>query len=198
LSRFDGHGNLLGEYWHFGYIEGAYAADLDNDGNMEIVIAGVNDGDLLARTGFIAVLDVSKIAGETESVCTPGFGFTPSRAELYYLRTPHTDTELLESSHPGFSYMRFVPYEQDTAMSFWYSLGSGKGSLEYILSKQMRVVTVNTSSEMEDYRAKLVREGKLKGEVDRNYLENLKSQVRYWDGKEWRREVVKVGHDDLN
>lgn len=68
VSRFDAQGNLVGEYWHFGYVGAIYAMDLDNDGKKEIVCCGMNDanGNVTGRYGVIVVLDPSKIVGKIE------------------------------------------------------------------------------------------------------------------------------------
>jgi hypothetical protein len=35
---------------------------------------------------------------------------------------------------------------------------------------------------------------KLSGKIDQAYLDNLKNGIRYWDGREWRKEWAMVKH----
>lgn len=193
ISRLDAQGNLIGEYWHFGYLTGINSVDLDKDGRKEIVCCGVNDAQgPNGSYGVIVVLDPTGIVGKVESCRTPGFGFAHSRAELYYIRLPVSDIEKAENLVGSHHHMTAVPYENQNALSFWYLEGTHGAGLEYILSEQMRVLAVNTSSVWENLHADLVQQGKVTGKIDKDYLENLKAGVRYWDGKEWSKEVVRV------
>jgi hypothetical protein len=42
-----------------------------------------------------------------------------------------------------------------------------------------------------------VQEGKMVVKLDSMYFGNLKHGVKYWDGKEWRKEVVRVEYDEV-
>ncbi len=195
ISRFDADGKLIGEYWHFGYFGSIYSLDLDGDGKKEIVCCGTNDanGDMTKRFGVIVVLEPSMIQGKIESACTSGFGFAATGAELYYLRLPQTDMQ--QDQDVGVvQNMLTTRYENEDIMSFWYVAGGTGATLEYIFSKQMRVLDVKTSTAFEDLHARLAKEGEVTAKIDKEYLEKLKTGVRYWDGKEWRKGVVRVEH----
>jgi hypothetical protein len=200
LARFDKNGNLLGEYWHFGNLVSIYAVDLYGDGKPEIVCCGTNDaaGDLVNRYGVVAVLDPSKIEGRVESVGSAGFGFPPSQAELYYIRFPRTDIENIDRIRAVVSPMWPVRYENGDAFNFWYTMPSYEIALQYILSKQMRILGIVPTTGYEELHGKWVKEDKLKGKIDSEYLDNLRTGVRYWDGKEWRKEPVRVQHISYN
>jgi hypothetical protein len=200
LARFDKNGKLLGEYWHFGHLVSIYAVDLNGDGKLEIVCCGTNDaaGDLVNRYGVVAVLDPSKIEGSVESVGSAGFGFPPSQAELYYIRFPRPDIENIERTSAVVSPMWPVRYENGDAFNFWYTMPSYEIALQYILSKQMRILGIVPTTGFEELHAKLVKEAKLKGKIDNEYLDSLSAGVRYWDGKEWRKEPVRVQHISYN
>ncbi len=62
----------------------------------------------------------------------------------------------------------------------------------YSFGQDMSVVNVPFETNTARLHQQLVRDGKLAGEFDRTYLDNLKNGVRYWDGKEWRKEVCRV------
>jgi len=54
------HGRVIGEYWHPGHLTCLGAADLDNDGQMDMLLAGVNNGNHQAT---LVVLDPLKVVG---------------------------------------------------------------------------------------------------------------------------------------
>jgi hypothetical protein len=68
-------------------------------------------------------------------------------------------------------------------------------SFEYIFARNMAIIQVKAQDPTGPIHDQLVREGKLTGKFDEAYLDNLKNEVRYWDGKEWRRERVMVSHN---
>jgi len=59
----------------------------------------------------------------------------------------------------------------------------------------MRILQVKSYNTTDRLHLMLAEQGKVKGKIDKKYLEDFKNSVRYWDGKEWRREVVQVNHD---
>jgi hypothetical protein len=59
----------------------------------------------------------------------------------------------------------------------------------------MRAQEVKYASVDVQIHAKLKKEGRISSTFDQNYLEDLKNGIRYWDGKEWKKEWTKVRHD---
>jgi hypothetical protein len=60
VAVLDSHGKLVGEYWHAGHLLHMAQADLDGDGNQEILLTGVNNGYNLAT---LVVLDAHRLSG---------------------------------------------------------------------------------------------------------------------------------------
>jgi hypothetical protein len=60
VAVLDSHGKLVGEYWHAGHLLHMAQADLDGDGNQEILLTGVNNGHNLAT---LVVLDPHRLSG---------------------------------------------------------------------------------------------------------------------------------------
>ena len=60
VAVLDSHGKLVGEYWHTGHLLHMAQADLDGDGNQEILLTGVNNGYNLAT---LVVLDAHRLSG---------------------------------------------------------------------------------------------------------------------------------------
>jgi hypothetical protein len=71
------------------------AMDVDHDGKEELIFLGMNDTPFPDITyGVMAVLDPSKIIGDTESKASLGFGFPAAECERYYLRFPRSDVDI--------------------------------------------------------------------------------------------------------
>ena len=196
VERFDASGRLMGEYWHFGTFYGVYAEDLKQDGKKEVILCGVNDAAPLTEGVFapIVVLDPTKIVGKTESLGSPGFGFTPSSAEVYYLRLPQSDINEASHSKAWVTSMRPVRWDTLEALSFW-QYGTAPQDLpmfEYIFSRNMSLLAVKSEDRTIKLRDSLVETGVLKGRIDATYLDRLKEGVKYWNGKEWTKEVTEI------
>ncbi len=195
LVCLDSQGKILGEYWHFGRLVGIYSTRLKQTQKEELLLCGINDmNDNVPGGSFptIVVLDPSRVIGKTESLLTQGFGFSSSDAELLYIRFPLCDIDTLLKLTPGFSHLIGQMNEE-----LHFVCNSGEPStaaFEYAFSKDMRVLYVRTTNQTMQEHDMLVKEGRLKGALDQKYLENLKNAVRYWDGKEWRKEVTTIHH----
>jgi hypothetical protein len=59
----------------------------------------------------------------------------------------------------------------------------------------MKVLDVKSTSWTNIYYDNLAETEKVIGKIDQQYLNNLKNGVTYWDGKKWRKEVVKVKNE---
>ncbi|MBI5473551.1 MAG: hypothetical protein HY961_14525 [Ignavibacteriae bacterium] len=195
ILRLDANANIIGKYWHFGQIYGMYALDLENDGKTEIVLVGINDVDDTTHHEFaaLAVLDPTKVVGETRSTTAPGFVMPPSTAELYYVGFPHSDMDTALKTNPSIVSMRHI---ESDALHFTSKSRLADSPIliafDYILHRDMSMREVKSNNETDRLHTQLVEQGKVKGRVDAAYLKNLKDGVRYWDGKEWRREVVRI------
>jgi len=60
VAFMDVHGRVVGEYWHPGHLPYLRAADLANDGRMDLLMAGVSNGNHQAT---LVVLDPLKVVG---------------------------------------------------------------------------------------------------------------------------------------
>jgi len=56
----DGKGRTRGEYWHSGHLEAVHLDDLDNDGKLELVLAGM---DLGSSQAVLRVFDAQNVGG---------------------------------------------------------------------------------------------------------------------------------------
>jgi hypothetical protein len=197
IVRLDSKGAEIGEYWHFGNFSGMATIDLGNEGK-KLVAYGINDVNDSSYEQFpaIAVFDAAKIVGKTKSSAATGFDVPISPAEEYYIRLP-----LCDMNHALKVNSNVALFETGSDREILFSTQSGTPdrfpAFSYIFSPDLRVVEVKSTNETLRLHALLVQDGKLTGAIDKGYLDNLKDNVRYWDGKEWRKEVTKVRHDSL-
>lgn len=201
LSRMDPSGNENAQFWHFGHVYVMDTIHVGDSGKKMIVLGGINDTadtlkvDSPIEFPVILVIDPEKIIGQKKSVGAIGFDLPVSDAELYYIRLPLSDIEYVRKLEAA---VRSLIHRQQENITFWVKSDSGTGELitifEYIFDRNMIVKEVKSTNITKTVHARLVAEGKIKSKLDKAYLENLKNGVRYWDGTEWRKEVVRVKH----
>jgi hypothetical protein len=197
IARLDAQGNEIGTYWHFGNVDGLFP--IECNGTKGIILVGINDTPDTVRGEFpvVIVLDPTKIRANRKSSASPGFGLPFSDAELYYVRIPLTDMHIALNQH---AVVRSLDVHRNDVLDFNVAFPSVVGGYEgeenpafdYIFSKDMSVLQVKSTTSAERFHAIMARQGKVRGRIDEEYLENLKNGVRYWDGKEWRKEKVMV------
>jgi hypothetical protein len=197
ILRISARGDVLGSYWHHGQLMGLYQMDLDRSGCTEIVATGRNDadGDIGGSFAAVVVLDPNLIVGKTESLASPGYGVAPARCELYYVRFPFSDmNELVPKTFGDIRNMVFNPSLDSLHMRFVFASATPTGNpmFEYLLTRKMEAAIVKSTDNTDNYHSSLVAQGKLKGSIDQEYLENLKKGVRYFNGRKWVAEAVRV------
>ena len=92
-----------------------------------------------------------------------------------------------------------LTYADNDRIAFWVinnaeMPGPEYADLEYMFSRDFKVLQVKSTSVTEALYKRLVQQGRLTGSLDKKYLENLRDGIRYWDGEDWVREAVKVKH----
>jgi hypothetical protein len=194
MSRLNTDGKVLGAYWHFGFINGLYALDVTGDGKKEAVLCGFNDVEDTKHQEYpmIAVLNPAKMVGETESQCTPGFGFSKSEAEILYISIPRTDMDDALSLSSGMQGMTGI---DEQSLKFTTISQNGEGQsfcFDYIFDHELKSLQVKSNNPTDQLHNNLAKQGKLIGVIDQSYRDDLKHNIRYWDGKEWQKEWTKV------
>ncbi|MBA4312788.1 MAG: hypothetical protein C0417_09180 [Chlorobiaceae bacterium] len=194
VTRLDKNGNMLGEYWHFGFIMDLCALDVNNDGKKDLVLFGVNDVSDTNHQEFpmITVLDPKKIVDKIESQCSPGFGLTRSEAEFFYIRFPRSDMDDLLYLTPSPLGISFVDEKSIRFTTISQIDEKHKFNFDYLFSHDLKPLWVKSNNQTDQIHYDLVQQGKLKGKIDQAYLDNLKKGIRYWDGKVWRKEWTRV------
>lgn len=204
IVRMDNQARILGSYVHYGYVKNALLQL--TDGTKKLFVFGQNDLGEMDSLSFpvLALIDPEKIIGQSESNGTSGFGLPPSPAELSYLRFPLSDMNYLLETPGSIQSIRQSTYYGRPVIvveirgSYVDSLATGGHPVfEYVLSESLSVLDLKYSSGTLRLRQRLIAEGKLRGTFDQGYLENLKNGVRYWDGREWRKNVTGIQQPTL-
>ncbi len=199
VTRFDADARELGQYWHFGFVRMSLD-DLDRDRKNELVLMGGNDTQDSTHNEFpaIVVLDPTKIVGAKKSVAVPGFHLPVSDAELYYVKLPTSSMSKALLKREG---VFRLTNQSENFLTFLVSSDAEESdsqvTFEYIFTRDMKIAQVKSDDTNPAVYEKLAKEGKLTGKLDQKYLDDLKNGVRYWDGKEWVKEPVKIRHEQV-
>jgi hypothetical protein len=193
LIRLDYKGNILGEYWHFGGIPQMILMDLNKDGKKEIVMGGIED---IEHNAALLALDPSRIIGKTESSQTKGFGYKTSEAEISYIRFPNP--EFVDALNSRSVIIHINPVN-DTILITSYKLAHFQNeygqeySLLYYFGLDLKLKSVMVNDVSQSAHLNLIKSGKLPKNFNENkFLENLKNNLEYWNGKEWKKEWCRV------
>jgi len=176
LVSLSSQGRMLGEYWHSGYLNDFVFADLDKDGQTEIIFAGLNNE---YRKACLIVFDAGNLNGsspqtESEFRC-PELG---PGSEKYYILFPRTDFDMIANPVEAVERMNIL-------QNGYLSLSTSVSKIIYILNSGLAVESVIFSHGFIQLHSEAVREGKIKSTLDEKYRENLKKGVVYFDGQKW-------------
>lgn len=188
VQRLDGHGDVLGEYWHYGHFWGMKEITTQ-EGKKLLVLCGIDDKE---ERAVVSVLNPVNITGKTEATATRGFSLAASQAELYYIGFPQCDFDsLVEKPKPR---VLDVYGETSNEIVFGISNAPRNRFFAFTFSKSFTVLEVNTDDGTRRMREKLLKEGKIHGEMNRAYFEKLKEGVEYWNGSSWEKNLAEVNH----
>ena len=192
VVRMDGNLNILGTYWNYGKLTGCRIMQDGITGKNILAVAGNNDVNDMdsGREPVLIILDPEKLVGNSESSATQGFGVKISNAELYYLRFPKTDMEIALNSRTASSI-----FGAHVKSEIEVNVKTEMIGFNYTFSlNNLEVLSVKFNAPTETTHNKLKFEGMIHSTFNQHYLENLKSNVEYWDGEKWNKRVTKVNH----
>lgn len=199
LNRLTKDGSVLGQYFHFGV---AQIAVINIHGKRRILYFGQNNVDEPDSLSYavLCVLDPLKIVEKAEASDSRGFGLQVSNAEIFMIRFPFSDMNYVWKSLNEIERINETMTNGTRTINV-HTRGLYRGKhpiFEYIFNENMEIIEVKFDSGTLQLRMESIANGKISGTIDKLYLENLKNGVRYWDGKEWRREWTMVVHDGGN
>jgi hypothetical protein len=182
LLLLDAEGKKIGEYWNAGYLRDVEYADIDGDGNEELLVVGVNKEH---RSGCLIVLDPRRMAGGSPQ--SGGFiceGIGPG-TELYYVVT--LPCEVAEAMGDYVADLLYVAATGNRRIRATSTLG-----LIYEFDLDLKPLQVTYGDGYKAAFKRLVEEGKISGELGPAYDKKLLDGIRWWNGSAWVSEPTKV------
>ncbi len=182
-------GKLLSEYWHAGHISSNISQkDFNNDGVDEIFCFGQNNGLNLAP---LLILDPRNINGYSPSSKELIPENITKGTEVYYILFPRSDVNILEGSKR--SYCTELEFTSDgylrVAVSEKYDQIKNY-CLYYFFDRDMNCVKVGEDDKFTALHQKLEAEGKLTKKLNKQYYEDLRKNVLYWNGVKFVKELT--------
>ena len=194
MSRSSASASEIGQYWHFGDLSGMYPTEYH--GRPAVILLGMNDVDDESPGGIfpaMVLLDPAKVLGKGRSTTSPGFDFPPTDAELLYVRFPVPSINRVMGRGMIARYLR-VADDHTLEISLVSDTPDGNPMFDYIFSKDFQCLDVKSTNRTDALYAGQVKEGKLRGTIDRAYRDSLRNAVMYWDGHAWTKDPVMVHH----
>jgi hypothetical protein len=180
----DSNGRMLGEFWNSGHLGDFVLADLQGDGQKELLAAGLNNE---YGKGCLIVFDPRNISGgspqaKAEFTCR---GLKPGTEE-YYLIFPRTDVDL-----------ELGPVEAVAEISAEnpniLSLETAVSGICFILDFNLAVEDVTLSHGFMQKHHEALRAGRVRSDLnDPRYKEELINDVLYYDGRGWTTKPTRV------
>lgn len=176
-------GKFISEYWHPGSIRFLKNIDYDGDSIEEIMATGENNGYNLA---FLSVIDPRFLDGHAPAPVEYTPANVASGIEKYYVLFERSDIGRHAYHKRNFGItVEFLSDHNFRIIVLEELKSSEYGFFLYFFNSKMECIKVDADDKLVQYRNKLVAEGKLQGEIDANYLENIRRGIRYWNGEEF-------------
>lgn len=180
-------GHELQVYHHRGSCDILRTVDIDQDGNDELLVAGLNDG---FDQACIAVLDPANINGHAP--VPPDLSpleAIPQGKEKYYLLFPRTDLGKALGRTP-YNQVSILSITGNSLINVHVKEGPTPtdnievGAVVYVFGKDMRIVSVTGD---DTFVARYNKYYRMKGSIQfkLDYWNALKDSVKYWDGEKF-------------
>ncbi len=176
LAILNPDGEIIGEYWNSGQLKDLVSIDLEEDGRMDLIIAGMNNE--YARPCLI-VFDALSIGGSSPQMKSfykcenlePG-------TEKYYILFPRVDITLLDALMESLSQI-------DVLKDKRLAVTAGLCRIIYELDFKLRLQDIRLSHGTQIIHKKAVAEGKLNSLLNEDYIIGLEKDFLYFDGEKW-------------
>jgi hypothetical protein len=177
VAVLDGHGKLLGEYWHPGQLIQIGFADLDGDGKPELLLGGVNNGDHAAT---LVVFDPDRVHGTATGLSDPGFGLrgfepgTEKAVVLFPLPCLAREGPKIERYH----WVEMLHITQDRLfLAVSAGVARGKMDLLYELDYDLKVRSITPGADVRQQHLDWEKAGYLKHPLDDADLKRMAGEV---------------------
>lgn len=169
-------GKVLSEYWHRGHLRQLAVADLDNDGEPEVLLGGVNDAPEYKQATLV-VLDQKNISGSSRDPQErPYFLVCPLDAKSMWPSSPKTPFSLREEFNIV-SGLHVAP-DRITVVVSEGILDTDPHAVIYDLDYNLRPITALLSDQLQEEYRNWQDSGRLPNEPPERIAERLKGQVR--------------------
>ncbi len=186
LIRLQGQdGGFVSEYWYSGDFR-FHMHDIDGDGISEAFLFGENNGFNLAD---LVVLDPRAIVGHgaVPQDYTPAG--IPDGLEKFHLLIDRSDLKEVATHKRNIARVLEFPTDGVIKLHVGERVESDGNrrffNLVYHFSSRLNCTQVVGSDEFVTYHRQLEAQGKLKSTLDKQYYENLRRGVQYWNGKKF-------------
>jgi hypothetical protein len=186
-------GNILQYYLHTGKLGRHLILDIDSDGKGEIILEAINNA---FRMAAIVALDPENIKG-----CGPTLPeFFPASelpgTECYYVLLPKSDLFEAKSSFPYNSFEFIYPLAENSFVAYTNESSDKDypGGVLYTFSDSMKITSVVGGDSFIQSHERLQKEGVFSKKLDEHYYNDLKNGIRYWNGKQFVKEVTVNSH----
>jgi hypothetical protein len=172
----DNEGRVKGEYWNSGYLNRCEVADLDKDGRMELLLAGCNNE---YKKGCLVVFDPENMnGGSPQSEDFYSCAELAPGKEKFYILFPRTDFDDATTTQESISCMDILNNET-------VSLIATNSQIIFELGFDMKLSRVRTSHRFQNLYRQAKQDGRVSGEIDDLYRQNLERSLLYFDGQNW-------------
>lgn len=179
-------GKRIGEYWNAGRLTDYEFADLNSDGQEELLLVGVNNE---YGKAVLIVFDVKNIDGASPQFSSD-YKYTEnnSGSEIYYLLFPRTEVDLI--IQPSKESINLIEIK-DNRKIFLTTLNS---NINFVLNFDLEIEEVRFSDSFRKKYSDFQFEGKIeKGKLDEKKAEEkLKSEILYFNGEKFTKKPSKV------
>jgi len=185
-----GTGKQISEYWHAGHIhQDITHKDFNKDGIEEIFCFGKNNGLNLAP---LLILDPRNMNGYSPSTKEMIPANISKGTEMYYILFPRSDVNILDGRVRNYctqleftidGYLRIAVSEKRDPLDYKLDY-----CLYYFFDRNTNCVKVGEDDKFTTLHQKLEAEGKLTKKLDKQYYEDLRKGVLYWNGEKFVKE----------
>ncbi|MCX7833503.1 MAG: hypothetical protein N2490_04760 [Ignavibacteria bacterium] len=179
IGAIDFNGNIIAEYWNEGHTTIVKVFDIDGYGNKEIFVGGCNNRDSIECAALI-VFNPYYISGS--SPYTNPLSNNKKGLEKYYIIFPKSI--ILKYTRRERNNVQNINYNINNTISCWTFEGeiSEDLSICYQFDKDLNLLRVDCNDKFKNAYEKLIKEKNLDLPDIQTYLNNLKSEVKWWNG----------------
>ena len=175
LAVLDADGRILGEYWNAGQFCDLAFIDLNEDGEMEILAAGINNE---YGKGCLVAFDWNEVKGSSPQGKDFACQGCAKGKEKHYILFPLTEVDLLEKPVGAIDLINSLGNKQ-------ISVKTQLSDVYYIFDYNLELQDVQLSHTFKHKYRLAHLEGKIERELNSDYEKRLAQGLLYFNGHTW-------------